>query len=184
MNLMLALVAPLALLFPSIVPEGSMDRSHLTPPEDRPPAGSEVSEWLPLAPPTQIPAFDQVRIEQRVIIRISPRGNSVRPSAFNGMDMPPPPPRLVERKMGNCIPVNKIVGVEPRGDDRLLLFLSDRTLVTAQLARNCSARDYYAGFYLERTRDGQMCVNRDKIHSRAGSNCSISSLRRLVEVGN
>lgn len=182
MNALLSLIAPLALLLPTAVGQGETAVDpRLTPPGESTAPGA--ADWLPLDPPTETPAFDQVRIEQRVIIRISPRGSAVRPSAFADMTMAPPPPRLVERRMGNCIPVSSIAGVEPRGDNQLLLFLADHSLALARLDKSCNARDYYAGFYLERTRDGQMCVNRDKIHSRAGSNCSISSLHRLVDAG-
>lgn len=121
--------------------------------------------------------WNQVRIEQRLIIRIAPRGP--------GRDIfaPPPmpgPPRYYERKTSKCLPVAAIAGVQVDSNDRLLLFLRDRRLIGASLDKACKARDFYSGFYVERSVDGQLCSGRDTIHSRAGANCAITKMRELV----
>ncbi|WP_095011759.1 hypothetical protein [Tsuneonella mangrovi] len=185
MNALFAFAAPLALLVPTMVGDGAqVPSAQLAATEQAIQASAE--SWLPMKPVEATPVARQVRIEQRVIIRISPRGSAVRPSSFADMDVPmppppPPPPQLVERPMGKCVSVAGIAAAQPRGPDELLLFMRDNRLVAAHLDKSCDARDFYAGFYLERTGDGQMCVGRDRIHSRAGSNCTISRMRRLVE---
>lgn len=121
--------------------------------------------------------WDQVRIEQRLIIRITPRA----PGRDELASLPQPVTvRLRERKMAKCLPVAGIAGVKPMSDSRLMLFLRDRRIVGADLAKTCSARDFYLGFYVSQTPDGQLCVGRDQIHSRAGATCLIDRVRELV----
>lgn len=126
----------------------------------------------------------QVRIEQRMTIRIAPRGSIMQPDAFFGVPSRPIGPRFVERKMGSCIPISRISGVQANGGNNLLLFLSDSRIVTAQLDRSCQARDFYSGFYLSRNDDDMLCVNRDTLQSRSGAHCHLTRIRQLVEVGN
>jgi hypothetical protein len=178
MNIPIALLAPLALLFPTL---GTL-------------------QWLPAAPallpaaapappapgegidPAEVPVAEQVRIEQRVIVRVSPLGAATRQALVSEI-APVDPPRLVERKMGKCLPVAGIAAVQPDASNTLLLFMRDRRLISASLEKACSARDFYSGFYLERTGDGMLCVSRDKLHSRAGASCAIGRLRQLVSDG-
>lgn len=121
----------------------------------------------------------QVRIEQRMTIRISPRGPAPMPQMFFGM--PDAPVQLTERKMGKCLPISGIASVRPDRANRLLLFMRDRSLVSAELDRSCRARDFYSGFYLERSDDGRLCVDRDTLLSRSGMNCKLTRIRQLVE---
>ena len=86
--------------------------------------------------------------------------------------------------MGKCVPVNGIAGVQISGDNRLIFYMRDQRVVGASLERACSARDYYSGFYVQRTGDGQICVNRDTLQSRSGASCKVSKMKQLVEVGN
>ena len=83
--------------------------------------------------------------------------------------------------MGDCLPANGIVGVSDRGS-RLIIYMRDRSLISAQLEKACSPRDFYLGFYVERSDDGQLCVGRDRLMSRAGAKCRISEMNRLVAV--
>lgn len=121
--------------------------------------------------------WSQVRIEQRVIIRIAPPRSA-------GREAVQPPPfsavRFRERKMANCLPVLGIAGVQATADSRLLLFMRDRRIVGANLDKQCSPADFYMGFYVQQTQDGLLCVGRDSIHSRSGTTCSVSRLRELV----
>lgn len=113
-----------------------------------------------------------------MIIRIAPR-----PAGRDPYTAPPirlAEPRLRERKMSRCVPVGSIAGVRIQSVERLLLFMRDRRLVGANLDKSCNAHDFYSGFYVEQTGDGQLCAGRDTIHSRAGATCSISRLRELV----
>jgi hypothetical protein len=115
----------------------------------------------------------QVRIEQRVIIRVAP--GSAATAAM--------PRRMVQQPAGDCVQVAAIGGVEPARDNRLLLFMRDRQVLTAQLSEGCTADHFYAGFYMERSGDGQLCVRRDHLHARDGSECRVTSFHRLVRIG-
>ncbi len=187
MDSLLALLAPLALLLPMV----SQD--------DRDPAGEERarldpeqvekirSEGLfPAEPVLEMsliePVQNQVRIEQRVVVRISPHSTTQRQSLMEELPQHALPPRLEERKMEKCLPVSGIAGVQTGSGNRLLLFLRDRRVVTASLEKSCRARDFYSGFYVERNEDGKICVDRDKLQSRTGAKCEISRMRQLVQV--
>jgi hypothetical protein len=115
----------------------------------------------------------QVRIERRVIIRVGP-------STPDRQSRNPVARRVVQQPAGNCVTVGAIGGVEPTGDNRLLLFMRDRRLLAAELTDGCSAEHFYAGFYMETSDDGQLCVRRDHLHARDGSDCQVTSFQRLV----
>lgn len=131
---------------------------------------------------TIIPEQNQVRIEQRVVVRISPHSTAQRQSLMADLPQRPLPPRFEERKMEKCLPVSGIAGVETGSGNRLLLFLRDRRVVTANLEKSCRARDFYSGFYVEPNEDGKLCVDRDKLQSRSGANCEIDRMRELVPI--
>lgn len=123
----------------------------------------------------------QVRIEQRMTIRITPRGS--RPSSsemFFGAPDEDIEAHFSERKIGKCLPMAGIAGVQPNGGNHLLLFMRDQRIVSAELERACRARDFYLGFYLSRTSDGRLCVDRDTLLSRSGMNCKLTRIRQLV----
>lgn len=122
-------------------------------------------------------SWNQVRIEQRMIIRIAPR---LPGQMYTPMPAAPQPPRFYERKTSKCLPITSIAGVQIESQDRLLLVTRGRKLIGASLDKSCRARDFYSGFYVERNEDGQLCAGRDTIHSRAGANCAITKMRELV----
>lgn len=121
--------------------------------------------------------WDQMRIEQRMIIRIAPR---LPTQMYAPLPTAPQPPRFYERKTDKCLPITNIAGVQIESQDRLLLITRSRKLIGASLDKSCRARDFYSGFYVERNEDGQLCAGRDTIHSRAGANCAITRMRELV----
>lgn len=138
--------------------------------------------------------WDQVRIEQQVIIRVTPR-NAGRDATVPQMlplqrmqpmlqpMVPQPrssPSRLRERKAGKCMPATGIAAVQPTSDGRLMFYMRDRRMLAAGLEKACSARDFYQGFYMSKTVDGQLCVGRDAIHSRAGTTCKLRDVREFV----
>ena len=41
----------------------------------------------------------------------------------------------IERKIGKCLPISGIAGVQAEGRDRLLLFMRDRRIVSAALRK-------------------------------------------------
>ena len=125
----------------------------------------------------------QVRIEQRVIIRISPRSRGPMPSdLFFAPRFRSGEPRTIERKIGKCLPAASIAAVRPSGREKLLLFMRDQRIVSATLERACSARDFYSGFYVAPSADGKVCVDRDTLQSRSGANCKLTRIRQLVDV--
>ena len=180
MNLAAALLAPFALLFSAIGSGGGQDNGATD--AERParaypeiPMAQDAPEWPLGILRTFVPqAAQQVHIEQRMTIRVSPRA-AVQPRA-----MPPGVPRFSERKIGKCLPISAIVGVEPNEQNSLILFLRDRRMINVELDRTCRSRAFYSGFYLSRSNDGQVCVNRDTLHSRSGSACKLTRMRQLV----
>ena len=136
--------------------------------------------WSDIADAFRSAPAEQVRIEQRLIIRITPLGPTREMVA--ALPRAPLASRFREKKVGKCVPVAGIAGVQIGGDDRLMLFMRDQRMIGASLEKACRARDFYSGFYLERNGDGRLCVNRDMIYSRSGASCSLSRLRQLVAI--
>ena len=182
------LFPPLALLFPlalsgvqpaeaeEIVPVAEQAREHdsrLSPI----PLSQDAPAWSPLLDGVAPSNGEQVRIQRRVILRISPA-----PARQNLTAEAAPSPvrqRIVERPAGNCIDSVNIGGVADRGD-RLVMFMRDRRTLAAKLEKGCSPRDFYRGFYMERSEDGKLCVRRDRLMSRSGAKCQVASFTQLV----
>jgi len=154
--------------------------SAVTVPGFAPLAEQGRGAWSPIADSFRADPAEQVRIERRMVIRITPLG----PQREMLADLPRAPlaSKFSERKIGKCVPVAGIAGVQIGGDDRLMLFMRDQRLIGAKLDKACRARDFYSGFYVERSRDGKLCVDRDMIHSRSGATCSLSRMRQLIAV--
>lgn len=145
------------------------------------PQEDPLAVWARLARTFRPLEAAQVRIEQRIIWRVSPVPGPARESLMALTPAPPSAPRMVERKMAECIPMSSIAGGRPERGSRLLLFLRDRRLVAADLEKACSARDFYSGFYVDKPNsDGKICADRDRILARNGARCEISSFRQLV----
>lgn len=124
----------------------------------------------------------QVRIERRVIIRISPQRSSNSGSLLARLPQRSLTTRFEEREMDTCVPVSSIAGVQTGSGSRLILYLDDKRIVSANLEKSCRARDFYSGFYVERNKDGKICVARDKLQSRTGAKCEVARMRQLVSV--
>jgi len=123
--------------------------------------------------------YAQVRIEKRVIIRVPRR----RPTPLTPMtDFLEESTQTTyrEKKIGKCLPMNNILGVQMFADRSLDLVTRDRKRIRAQLEDKCQARSFYSGFYVEKTSDGKMCAGRDILHSRTGAKCEIERFRELV----
>jgi len=189
---MLAFAAPIALLLPilghsaatsspgaeSPVPSST---TNLSPPKGDAPIVNQ-SPVSPFNAWSEGQIARQVRIQQRVIIRISP----ARPAQRRDMLAQLPPRQATaqfeERQIGKCLAVEGIAGVQTDSGNRLILFLRDRRIISINLEKACRARDFYSGFYVERNEDGQVCVDRDKLLSRNGAKCEIDRMRQLVAV--
>lgn len=122
----------------------------------------------------------QVRIESRVIIRIGPAAPSARNSIMSELPRRQLRTRYEEVEHRDCIEAEDVVGVQPSPDNRLLFFTNERQILAGSLEDGCSARAFYAGFYIDRSDDGRLCVARDRLQSRAGASCQVTSFTRLV----
>ncbi len=184
--------APLALLIP-VLPLAE-DATALT----ADPAESHVgfpegwsdwpAYWIGLDRQTTEPVQHQIRIERRVIIRISPYRPNARSARSNlAVDAPAPrgnpPRRMVERKIGKCLPTGDIGAVRTTRDNRLLFYMKDQRMMAVNLEKACSARDFYQGFYVEPSKDGKLCVDRERLQSRTGVKCKMQRIRQLVPEG-
>jgi hypothetical protein len=187
MNLTAVLLAPVLLLISAV--GGSDEQGDPSADQDRAAATlaarsgeQDVPDW----PIGMIRSFApdsawQVHIEQRMTIRIAPRGAAPVPhDMFSTMPQRATGPRFAERKVGKCLPVAGIAGVEPNGPNNLILFMRDRRMINAELERSCPARSFYSGFYLSPSTDGNVCIGRDTLLSRSGTACKVSRLRQLV----
>ncbi|MXP40977.1 hypothetical protein GRI75_04875 [Altererythrobacter soli] len=125
---------------------------------------------------------EQVRIERRVIIRIAPSPPSAREEMLSRLPRREMAKRYQEEELDGCVPVESIAGSAPLPENRLLLFMRDRRVLSASLERACSAQAFYSGFYVERNGDGMLCSGRDRLQSRAGASCEVARLNRLVAV--
>jgi hypothetical protein len=181
MNSLAAFLIPLALALP-LLPHGAVpaDESARAAPEDAKPAQGFAEAP---APPLRLledgrrpPVEHQVRIEQRVIIRIAPSSPQRMEQSLAQLNRRSD--RFEEVRLDECVPINMIAAVAPQ-ENRLLLFMRDRRILSAVLERACNPEDFYAGFYIER-QDGNLCERRDRLQSRAGASCRVTRLNRLV----
>ncbi|WP_343610138.1 hypothetical protein [Novosphingobium sp.] len=122
---------------------------------------------------------EQVRIEQHFSIRIAPGGPVMPPDMMDDL-MDERPERFEEKAMGKCFASGAVLGVQSAEGNRLLLFMRDQHIISAVLEKACRARDFYSGFYVERSPDGQVCVDRDRLQARSGASCHIARLRALI----
>ena len=132
--------------------------------------------------PLQPQSAEQVSIQQRVTIRINPRPAPMPLDAMFDGDVDRSGPRFTERKMGKCLAMDSIAGVQPIDNSRLLLLLRDRRMVTAKLAKGCQGRAFYSGFIVARNSDAQICAGRDRLQSRSGMGCQVSGFRQVVQL--
>jgi hypothetical protein len=187
MNSIGILLAGLALVLPTGVSSGS-------PPQDVRHAGAERTSRAPMSLSATSQPFtsllqqhqpdrqNQVRIEQRVIVRIAPARSTRQDLVADLAPKGQAAKRYREQPMRRCVAVGNIAGVQSGPDNRLILFMRDRLMVTAALEKACNARDFYSGFYIERSDDGLLCSGRDTLQSRTGASCGLQKLAHLVAV--
>ncbi|MFN4359075.1 hypothetical protein [Sphingopyxis alaskensis] len=137
---------------------------------------------VPLAPDSPL-SFWQVVIEQQMIIRVPAQRSQLNNFAA------PPPPRVAdvpivwkEKKAPKCVAMRNIVGLDAVQRDSIDLITRQKQRLRAQLNRGCRALDFYAGFYMQGSKDGKLCEDRDEIHARTGAKCEVDKFRLLVPV--
>ncbi len=121
----------------------------------------------------------QLRIEQRVVIRV-PRGPQLSRSPMSDVRKSLVERTFAEKKIGKCLPMDSLRTVQVESGRYLGLVTRDNRYIRARLEKRCQARSFYSGFYMEKSQDGNMCVDRDLLHSRTGTKCEIDRLRELV----
>lgn len=187
MHKLFALTAPLALLLPVTAGAGVPAPDNRTAPLPAPSAPQCEAVSLKDAPRTnplsavrgQL-SVRQVRIEQRVVVRIAPAAPAARQDLMAELPQRAVPARFEEERKEKCVALEGIAGVQTGSGNRLVLFLRDRRMLSVNLEKSCRARDFYSGFYVEKNKDGRLCVERDKLQSRTGVRCEVESMRRLV----
>jgi hypothetical protein len=117
--------------------------------------------------------YGQVTVRERIMIRVPDAlpgaGRAAQPQAL----------RWKEKKGPKCVPMRAIAGAALIGQNSVDLILRDRSRIRAKLESSCPALDYYHGFYVTPTSDGQICADRDPIRSRMGGECGIDKFRTL-----
>lgn len=114
--------------------------------------------------------FAQVMIREQILIRVPARPVPGRPQAMV---------EWKEDKGPKCVAMNSIAGAGLVGQNSVDLILRDRSRIRAKLEKSCPALDYYYGFYIRPSGDGQICSDRDAIRSRMGGQCEIEKFRSL-----
>lgn len=123
----------------------------------------------------------QVHIEQRMVIRLVPSPPAMRREMLDAVPNSDRPVRYKEKKLGGCVALDDIAGIEPM-QNRLLLFMRDHRLLSATLERVCDPAAFYLGAYVERSSDGRLCSGRDTLRARTGASCRVSRINRLVAI--
>ncbi|WP_379921084.1 hypothetical protein [Erythrobacter sp. R86502] len=187
MDSLLAFAAPLTLLVPVLASTGdgqnrdarSAPRCSMADVAESPVTAAPIN---PLSAMRQSSISRQVRIEQRVVVRIAPQSAVTRRSLLADVPQRAVAPRFEERDKEKCVPLDGIAGVQTGSGNRLVLYLRDRRMISVSLEKSCRARDFYSGFYVEKNKDGRLCVDRDKLQSRTGARCEVDTMRQLVQV--
>ena len=130
---------------------------------------SGVPETASPADPVQ---FAQVMIREQILIRVPAKLRQVHPPSVE-------PVEWKEKKGPKCVSMRLIAGAALVGQNSVDLIFRDKSRVRAKLERSCPALDYYRGFYVTPTKDGQICADRDFIRSRLGGQCEIDKFRAL-----
>ena len=144
------------------------------------PGSTELAIWPDRAHTFGSLEQHQVRIERRVIIRVAPRRHVANPDMLSELQSARPMHRMSIRKRVKCVPTAEIGGVQADPGNQLILFMRRHRMVGVSLEKGCRARDFYSGFYVERSPDGLICSGRDVLHSRAGARCEVSKLYVLA----
>jgi len=109
-----------------------------------------------------------VTIEQTTIFRIPVRPHPVAPFL-----------EWTEHKGPKCLPAAEIAGAMLASQDTIDFVMRDRQRIRAHIDDDCTALDFYDGFYVQPP-DDRLCAKRDEIRSRMGASCRIEAFRTLV----
>lgn len=158
----------------------------MAPVAEAPGPGPEPLSVVAMPSPEDSTAFFwQMVIEQQIIIRVP-----AQRSSLNNFSAPPAPEMRLrqapvewkEKKAPKCVAMRNILGMQGAQRDSIDLITRQKQRLRAQLNRGCRALDFYAGFYMQGSKDGQLCEDRDQIHARTGAKCEIDKFRLMVPV--
>lgn len=133
----------------------------------------------------QSSGFWQMVIEQQLIIRVPAQRsqlNSFSAGPMQSKRVTELPVVWKETKAPKCVAMRNIMGMQAVQRDSIDLITRQRQRLRAQLNRGCRALDFYAGFYMQGSKDGKLCEDRDEIHARTGAKCEIDKFRLMVPV--
>lgn len=124
----------------------------------------------------------QIVIEERIIIRVPARRSSLNNFPSPAQARRPRESQIVwtERKGPKCISMRDIAGMQSAQRDSIDIITRQNQRLRAQFDRGCRALDFYAGFYMERNKDGRLCEGRDELHARTGAKCEVAKFRLMV----
>lgn len=186
MHSLFALAAPLALIMPMLAGAERAPEQGAIPAPSAPQCDAAGLDDAPRVNPLSAyrsgAQVRQVRIEQRVVVRIAPQPSAARPDLLDDLPARAPSTRFEERDKTKCVPLQSIAWVETGSGNRLVLILRNRQMISVNLEKSCRARDFYSGFYVEKNKDGRICVDRDRLQSRTGATCEVEAMRQLVAV--
>lgn len=123
----------------------------------------------------------QLTIRERIVIRI-PRVRPVTDASVRSLSALPAAatPVWIEKRAADCVPVAALTGASVDRSGAVDLMVEDGRRLRAKLEDECPTLDFYSGFYLKRTSDGQICAKRDALRSRSGAHCAIKGFRTLT----
>lgn len=128
----------------------------------------------PVAPAAQPVSPDLVELAQlsfrsRVVVRVQTTSLPIAPISS-----------LREKKGPRCIAVENILAAGVLARSSVDLVMRGGYRMRARFSASCPGLDYYSGFYLVPSADGKMCADRDVVRDRAGGECAIDKIRKLV----
>ncbi len=134
-------------------------------------AGDSGSAALATAPQAQPVLLAQITIQRTTVVRIPPAMPPRGPST---------PIEWKEQGAPNCVKWSNLAAALVSSPTTIDLIVRGGTRYRVKLEKSCQAIDFYQGFYVKQTQDGQICKDRDSIHSRAGGECVIDKFKTLV----
>lgn len=134
-------------------------------------AGASASVSGRAAVETQKSAiFAQLQVKRQSIIRVP---SAAAPKASK-------PIKWKEKKAPACIAWSRLAAAMISSPSTIDVVVRGGARYRVKLEKSCQAIDFYSGFYVKATRDGQVCEDRDMIHSRSGGACAIDTFKTLV----
>ncbi|MFM2100642.1 MAG: hypothetical protein RLZZ366_2181 [Pseudomonadota bacterium] len=136
-------------------------------------ASAGMAVDAPTRAPDEAPAviIAQIQIQRTTIVRVPPAPSAVISLA---------PTKWKEKRAPNCVKWSTMAAAMISGPTTIDIIVKGGTRYRVKLEKSCSSIDFYSGFYVKATPDGEVCKDRDSIHSRSGGECVIDTFKTLV----